>query len=108
MSKVSAKIMLNDAMQKKYAVSAFAINNMEQIQSIVEAAHICHSPLIIMISKKSLEYSGYLPYLIDAAIKENPDIPIAMHLDHGKNFEQCIEAIDFGFSSVMIDGSFDE
>ena len=108
MSKVSVKIMLDDAMQKKYAVSAFAINNMEQIQSIVEAARICHSPLIVMISKKSLEYSGYLPYLIDAAIKENPDIPIAMHLDHGKNFEQCREAIDFGFSSIMIDGSFDE
>lgn len=108
MPKVPAKTILDDAMRKKYAVSAFAINNMEQVQSIVEAAHICRSPLIIMISKKSLEYSKYLPYLIDAAIKENPDIPIAMHLDHGKNFEQCREAIDFGFSSVMIDGSFDE
>lgn len=108
MSKVPAKIILDDAVRKKYAVSAFAINNMEQVQSIVEAARICHSPLIIMVSKNSLEYSRYLPYLIDAAIKENPDIPIVMHLDHGKNFEQCREAIDFGFSSVMIDGSFDE
>ena len=108
MSKVSVKIMLDDAMQKKYAVSAFAINNMEQIQGIVEAVRICHSPLILMISKKSLEYSGYIPYLMDAAIKENPDIPIAMHLDHGTNFEQCRKAIDFGFSSVMIDGSFNE
>lgn len=108
MSKVPVKIILDDAMRKKYAVSAFAINNMEQIQSIVEAARICRSPLIIMISTKSLKYSKYLPYLIDAAIKENPDMPIAMHLDHGANFEQCREAIDFGFSSVMVDGSFDE
>ncbi len=108
MPKVPAKIMLDDAMLKKYAVSAFAVNNMEQIQSIVEAACIARSPLIIMISKKSLKYSSYLPYLMDAAIKENPDIPIVMHLDHGENFEQCKEAIDFGFSSLMVDGSFDE
>jgi len=108
MSKVTVKKMLDDAMQKKYAISAFAINNMEQIQGIVEAAHICHSPLILMISKKSLEYCSYIPYLMDAAIKENPDIPIAMHLDHGTDFEQCRRAIDFGFSSVMIDGSINE
>jgi fructose-bisphosphate aldolase class II len=108
MPKVSAKTILDDAMQKKYAVSAFAVNNMEQIQSIVEAACKARSPIIIMISKKSLKYSSYLPYLMDAAIKENPDIPIAMHLDHGENFEQCKKAIDFGFSSLMVDGSFDE
>lgn len=108
MPKVPVKYILDDAMRKKYAVSAFAVNNMEQIQSIVEAARISRSPLIIMISKKSMKYSSYLPYLIDAAIKENPDIPIAMHLDHGETFEQCKKAIDFGFSSIMIDGSFDE
>ncbi|MHB1274280.1 MAG: class II fructose-bisphosphate aldolase [Candidatus Humimicrobiaceae bacterium] len=108
MSKVPVKIILDDTMQKKYAVSAFAVNNMEQIQSIVEAARICRSPLIIMISTKSLKYSRYIPYLMDAAIRENPDMPIAMHLDHGVSFEQCREAIDFGFSSVMIDGTFNE
>ncbi len=108
MPKVSAKTILDDAVQKKYAVSAFAINTLEQLQGIVEAACIARSPLIIMISKNSLEYSSYLPYLMDAAIIESPDIPIAMHLDHGENFEQCKEAIDFGFSSVMVDGSFDE
>lgn len=107
MPKVPVKIILDDAMRGEYAASAFAVNNMEQIESIVEAARICRSPVIIMISIKSLKYSRYLPYLIDAAIKENPDIPIAMHLDHGVNFEQCREAIDFGFSSVMVDGSFD-
>jgi len=108
MSKVPTKILLDDAMKKKYAVGAFAINSMEQISSIVEAASRCRAPLIIMISKKSLRYSKYLPYLIDAAIKENPDIPISMHLDHGESFDQCKKAIDFGFSSVMIDGTFDE
>ena len=108
MPKVPVKIILDDAMLGNYAVSAFAVNNMEQIESIVEAARICFSPVIIMISIKSLKYSRYLPYLIDAAIKENPDIPIAMHLDHGVNFKQCKETIDFGFSSVMVDGTFDE
>ena len=107
MSKVPAKKILDDAMAGNYAVTAFAVNNMEQIESIVKAARICHSPVIIMISIKSLKYSRYLPYLIDAAIKENPDIPIAMHLDHGVTFEHCKEAVDFGFSSVMVDGSFD-
>lgn len=108
MPKVNVRKMLDDAIHEKYAISAFAINNMEQIQSIVEAARICCCPLILMISKKSLEYCSYIPYLMDAAIKENPDIPIAMHLDHGTDFDQCKRAIDFGFSSVMIDGSFDK
>jgi fructose-bisphosphate aldolase, class II len=107
MSKVPTKILLEDAMKRDYAIGAYAISNMEQIESIVEAANICRSPLIIMISKKSLKYSKYLAYLIDAVIKENPGIPIAMHLDHSQNFDQCREAIDFGFSSVMIDGTFD-
>jgi len=108
MSKVPTKILLEDAMKRDYAIGAFAISNMEQIESIVEAAIICKSPLIIMISKKSLKYSKYLAYLIDAVIKENSEIPIAMHLDHSQNFDQCREAIDFGFSSIMIDGTFDE
>jgi fructose-bisphosphate aldolase class II len=108
MSKVPTKILLDDATSRGYAIGAFAVSNMEQIESIVEAAAICRSPLIIMISKKSLKYSKYLAYIIDAAIKENPDIPIAMHLDHSQSFDQCREAIDFGFSSVMIDGTFDE
>ncbi|MBU4257541.1 class II fructose-bisphosphate aldolase [Patescibacteria group bacterium] len=81
-------------MKRDYAIGAFAISNMEQIESIVEAAIICRSPLIIMISKKSLKYSKYIAYLIDAAIKENSEIPIAMHLDHSQNFDQCREAID--------------
>lgn len=108
MPKVSLKILLNDAIKRNYAIGSFAINNIEQLQAIVEAAKRCKSPLIIMISLKSLKYSSYLPYLIDAAIKENPEIPIAMHLDHGSSFEVCKRAIDFGFSSVMIDGTFNE
>ena len=108
MSKVSTKILLEDAMMRNYAIAAFAISNMEQVESIVKAATICRSPLIIMLSKKSLKYSKYLAYIIDAAIKENPQIPIAMHLDHSQSFDQCREAIDFGFSSVMIDGTIDE
>jgi fructose-bisphosphate aldolase, class II len=108
MAKVSVRSILDDAMQKNYAVSAFAINNMEQVEGITKAAKLCRSPLIIMVSKNSLNYSRYLLYLVEAAIKENPDIPIATHLDHGESFKQCKEAIDFGFTSVMIDGSFDD
>ncbi len=108
MPKVPMKILLDDAAGKNYGIGAYAISNMEQIQGIVEAACRNRSPLIIMVSKKSLKYSSYLPYMIDAAIKENPGIPIAMHLDHGSSFNMCREAVDFGFSSVMIDGTFDD
>jgi len=108
MSKGASKILLDDAVKKNYAVGSFAVNNIEQVHGIIKAARRCSSPLIIMVSMNSLKYSAYIPYLIDGAIKENPDIPIAMHLDHASSFEDCKKAVDFGFTSIMIDGTFDE
>ena len=98
MTKIASKVLLDDAVKNNYAVASFAVSNMEQIHGIVDAARKCNSPLILMLSMKSLRYSAYLQYIIDAAIKENPGIPVAMHLDHATGFEVCKKAIDFGFS----------
>jgi fructose-bisphosphate aldolase class II len=80
---------------------------MEQIQAIMAAAKETQSPVIIQASRGALKYSNftYLGYLMKAAVIENPNIPVVMHLDHGNSLESVIKAIDLGFSSVMIDGS---
>jgi fructose-bisphosphate aldolase class II len=98
---------LDEAAKKKYGVGAFNVNNMEQIQAIMQAAHDTHSPVIIQASRGALKYSKmiYLRHLILAAAEEYPEIPVAMHLDHGNSVEVCRQAIDLGFTSVMIDGS---
>ncbi|GHT06301.1 fructose-1,6-bisphosphate aldolase [Endomicrobiia bacterium] len=107
MALVSGKQILEEAKKKGYGVGAYNVNNMEQIQAIMAAAKETQSPVIIQASRGALKYSNftYLGYLMKAAIIENPDIPIVMHLDHGNSLESAIKAIDLGFSSVMIDGS---
>ena len=89
-----------------YAVGAFNVNNMEMIQAIVEAANECRSPVILQVSAGARKYANpvYLRHLVEAAV-ETTDIPIAMHLDHGADFEICKASIDGGFTSVMIDAS---
>jgi fructose-bisphosphate aldolase class II len=101
---------LDEAAKGGYGVGAFNVNNMEQIQAIMEAAVETHSPVIIQASRGALKYSKmiYLRNLIAAACEECPEIPISMHLDHGNSVESCKEAIELGFSSVMMDGSLDE
>lgn len=91
----------------KYAVGAFNVNNMEILQGVIEAAKEEKSPLILQISKGARNYAKivYLMKLIEAATIDAPDVPIAIHLDHGDSFELCKEVIDAGFTSVMIDGS---
>jgi fructose-bisphosphate aldolase class II len=110
MALVSAKQILEEAQKKGYGVGAYNVNNMEQIQAIMAAAKETQSPVIIQASRAALRYSNftYLGYLMKAAVIENPDIPVAMHLDHGNSLESAIKAIDLGFSSVMIDGSLME
>lgn len=110
MALVPAKQILDEAKKKGYGVGAYNVNNMEQIQAIMEAAKETQSPVIIQASRGALKYSNftYLGYLMKAAVIENPDIPIAMHLDHGNSLESVKKAIDLGFSSVMIDGSLME
>jgi len=101
--------MLDEAKKKGYGVGAYNVNNMEQIQAIMQAARETQSPVILQASKGALEYTSmvYIKHLMLAAMEENPDIPLAMHLDHGPNLDLCKKSIDLGFTSVMIDGSID-
>jgi len=90
----------------KYAVGAFNVNNMEIVQGITEAAMEENAPVILQVSAGARKYAKhvYLMKLIEAAV-EDTGVPIAVHLDHGADFEICKACIDGGFTSVMIDGS---
>ncbi len=110
---VTTKEMFKKAYDGGYAIGAFNVNNMEIIQGITEAASELKSPLILQVSKGAREYANhtYLVKLVEAAVSLYPDMPIALHLDHGDSFELCKSCIDGGFTSVMIDmssKSFDE
>ncbi|HUW34235.1 MAG TPA: ketose-bisphosphate aldolase [Planctomycetota bacterium] len=100
---------LDEAMKADYGVGAYNVNNMEQIQAIMQAARETQSPVILQASRGALEYTSmvYIKHLMLAAVEENPEIPMAMHLDHGPNLDVCKQAIALGFTSVMIDGSID-
>ncbi|MBO5526084.1 MAG: class II fructose-1,6-bisphosphate aldolase [Clostridia bacterium] len=103
---VTTKDMFAKAYEGHYAIGAFNVNNMEMIQAIVEAANECKSPVILQVSAGARKYANpvYLRHLVQAAV-ETTNIPIAMHLDHGADFEICKASIDGGFTSVMIDAS---
>jgi len=103
---VTTKEMFQKAYEGGYAIGAFNVNNMEIIQGITEAAKEVNSPLILQVSAGARKYAKhvYLMKLIEAAI-EDTGLPIAVHLDHGEDFEVCKSCIDGGFTSVMIDGS---
>ncbi|MBQ6267595.1 MAG: class II fructose-1,6-bisphosphate aldolase [Clostridia bacterium] len=103
---VTTAKMFEDAYKGHYAVGAFNVNNMEIIQGIVQGAQKLNAPLILQVSKGARAYANhtYLVKLVEAAI-ETSGLPIALHLDHGPDFETCKSCIDGGFSSVMIDGS---
>jgi len=104
------KILVDHAVKHQYGIGAFNANNMEQIQAIMEAARETGSPVIIQASRGALQYSQFtfFKYLILAVEEAYPDVPFAVHLDHGNNLEAVKKAIDLGFSSVMIDGSLME
>ena len=107
MALVTTKEMFEKAYNGGYAVGAFNVNNMEIVQGITEAAGELKSPVILQVSKGARAYANhtYLVKLVEAAVAANPDIPIALHLDHGDSFELCKSCIDGGFTSVMIDAS---
>ena len=107
MSIVTSKEMFRKAYNGGYAIGAFNVNNMEIVQGITEAAAELKAPLILQVSKGARAYANhtYLVKLVEAAVIENPDIPIVLHLDHGPDFETCKSCIDGGFTSVMIDAS---
>lgn len=104
---VSLRFVLDHAAENNYGVAALNVNNMEQIQSIMEAAEETDSPVIIQASRGARNYSqdAYLRHLMLAAVELYPHIPIVMHQDHGNSVETCISAMDNGFTSVMMDGS---
>lgn len=98
--------MFKKAYEGHYAIGAFNINNMEIVQAVTEAAAELKSPIILQASAGARKYAkpSYLKHLVAAAL-EDYDLPIALHLDHGADFETCKDCIDGGFTSVMIDGS---
>jgi fructose-bisphosphate aldolase, class II len=107
MALVSMRQVLDEASKGGYGVGAFNVNNMEQIQSIMEAAQETKSPVIIQASRGARQYSQdrFLYHLMVAATEIYPEIPTVLHLDHGNSVETCKSAIDMGFTSVMMDGS---
>ncbi len=107
MSLVTTKEMFEKSMKEGFAIGAFNVNNMEIIQAIVDAASEANSPVILQASASAIKYAGieYLMKMVEAATIVHPNVPIAIHLDHGPDFETCKMCIDAGFTSVMIDGS---
>lgn len=106
MALVTTKKMFEKAFEGGYAIGAFNINNMEIIQGVVAASKAQNSAVILQVSKSALKYAHpkYLKAMVDAAIEET-DLDIALHLDHGSDFEVCKDCIEYGFTSVMFDGS---
>ena len=110
---VNTREMFAKAVKGGYAVPAYNFNNMEQLQAIIQACVETESPLILQVSKGARQYANQtlLRYMAQGAVEYAKEInngkliPIVLHLDHGPDFETCKSCIDFGFSSVMIDGS---
>ncbi len=108
---VNTKQMFADAIKDGYAVPAYNFNNLEQLQAIIQACTESKSPVILQISKGARNYANatILRYLAVGAVEFSKElgcnIPIALHLDHGDSYELCVDCIEKGFSSVMIDGS---
>lgn len=103
---VPVKELLQRAEEGKYAVGAFNVNNMELVQAILAAAEAEKAPVIMQASQGAIKYAGieYIYALASLAANQS-SVPVALHLDHGTSFEQCMKCIRVGFTSVMIDGS---
>jgi len=99
--------LLDFAAEHDFGLCALNINNMEQIQSVMEAARATQSPVIIQASRGARKYTNdvFLRHLMQAAVELYPEIPIVLHQDHGNGPATCISAIQQGFTSVMMDGS---
>ncbi|HSH72018.1 MAG TPA: class II fructose-bisphosphate aldolase [Methylophilaceae bacterium] len=110
MALISLRQLLDHAAEFGYGVPAFNVNNLEQVQAVMQAAHACDSPVIMQASAGAREYAGasFLKHLFAAAVESYPHIPIVMHQDHGASPAICLQAINSGFTSVMMDGSLRE
>ncbi len=109
MALVPMRLLLDHAAENGYGIPAYNVNNMEQILAIMQAAEEADSPVILQASRGARKYAGenFLRHLIMAAVESHPDIPIAMHQDHGNSPATCYSAIRNGFTSVMMDGSLE-
>ncbi|MFA7227337.1 MAG: ketose-bisphosphate aldolase, partial [Dysgonamonadaceae bacterium] len=108
---VNSRELFKKAMEGGYAIPAFNFNNMEQLQAIISACVETKSPVILQVSSGARKYANQtlLRYMAQGAVEYAKElgypIPIVLHLDHGNSFELCKSCIEYGFSSVMIDGS---
>jgi fructose-bisphosphate aldolase class II len=109
MALVSMRELLDHAAEQGYGIPAFNVNNLEQVQAVMAAAHETGAPVILQASAGARKYAGesFIKHLIQAAVEAYPHIPLVMHQDHGQNPSVCQGAIDLGFSSVMMDGSLE-
>lgn len=109
MALVSLRQLLDHAAEHGYGIPAFNVNNLEQVQAILAAAHAVDAPVIMQASAGARKYAGeaFLRHLIEAAVESYPNLPIVMHQDHGQSPEVCQGAMNLGFSSVMMDGSLE-
>jgi fructose-bisphosphate aldolase class II len=107
MTLVSTRQLLDEAAAGGYGVGAFNVNNMEMVQAVMAAARRTQSPVIVQASRAAREYTGdrFLIHLLQAAVELYPEVPVALHQDHGNSLETCLSAIEQGFTSVMMDGS---
>jgi fructose-bisphosphate aldolase class II len=107
MALVSLRQLLDYAAEHSFAIPAFNVSNMEQVQAIMQAADACDSPVIMQGSAGANRYAGevFLRHLLLAAVEQYPHIPVVMHRDHGPSADVCAQAIQSGFTSVMMDGS---
>ena len=109
MALVSMRELLDHAAENTYGIPAFNVNNLEQVQAVMEAAHETGAPVILQASAGARKYAGepFIKHLIQAAVEAYPHIPLVMHQDHGQNPGVCQGAMNLGFSSVMMDGSLE-
>ncbi|MEY8875923.1 MAG: class II fructose-bisphosphate aldolase [Leptothrix sp. (in: b-proteobacteria)] len=107
---VSMRQLLDHAADNGYGIPAFNVNNLEQVQAVMMAAHEVGAPVILQASAGARKYAGepFIKHLIQAAVESWPDIPLVMHQDHGQSPAICQGAINLGFGSVMMDGSLRE
>jgi fructose-bisphosphate aldolase class II len=110
MAFISLRQLLDHAAEHGYGVPAFNVNNLEQIQAIMEAAEATQSPVILQASAGARQYAGeaYLRHMVLAAVESHPQIPLVLHQDHGASAAVCLQAIQSGFTSLMMDGSLRE
>jgi fructose-bisphosphate aldolase class II len=107
---ITLRQILDEAAEGGYAVGAFNVSNLEQLQAVLEAARETQSPAIVQVTRKARAHAGeeFLHHLMLGAAATYPEVPVVLHQDHGNAPELCLSAMELGFTSVMMDGSLRE